>query len=364
MIGTDDNLNKASYVSREATLIAAAVQIILFCGTSYIKRYEDYSRDPKKYTHRYPISDPDIPIKTRIRLVVEYLHGQGLFHTDIKPRNIMIRSWSPINVVLGDCAEDRNAITSCGHLPFLSHTLPTQQPRASLEILSPAAFKSRHLRPRNLVSFQNPATFTPGHLVILIQSYSLDMSRAAKSIIATLSLPPFDRLPAGIRKMIHEFAVAADDARILPECKSMSKPGAKASVCMELLSVRLVSHSFHATINNIFPYAGKVVLIEDSGAFRLGERWTSKILFDPKRDILRISSNRVPRLKRCGEVEALSRSLVRYLMLAQHSTHRWAGDLDLDDDPWEGNVLVRKPLPSALSGLQEFTFVMHEGYLA
>ncbi|CVL04455.1 related to CDC5-protein kinase involved in regulation of DNA replication [Fusarium proliferatum] len=36
---------------------------------------------------------------------VEYLHEKGLFHTDIKPRNIIVRSWSPVDVVLGDCAE-------------------------------------------------------------------------------------------------------------------------------------------------------------------------------------------------------------------------------------------------------------------
>lgn len=37
--------------------------------------------------------------------VFEYLHGQGLFHSDVKTRNIFIRSFSPMNVVLGDCAD-------------------------------------------------------------------------------------------------------------------------------------------------------------------------------------------------------------------------------------------------------------------
>ncbi|RBR17527.1 hypothetical protein FVER53590_12043 [Fusarium verticillioides] len=116
--------------------------------------------------------------------------------------------------------------------------------------------------------------------------------------------------------MILEFAVATDNARALPECKLMSKPGAKASVCMDLLlPIRLVSRSFHDTIDAIFPYAGDVVSIEDTNAFRLGERWTSKILFDPKRDILRISNTRVPRLKSRGEVGAPSRSPLRHLML-------------------------------------------------
>ncbi|KAF5575348.1 hypothetical protein FPANT_11381 [Fusarium pseudoanthophilum] len=105
------------------------------------------------------------------------------------------------------------------------------------------------------------------------------------------------------RKMILEFAVATDNARVLPECKSMSKPD-------------LVSGSFNATIDNIFPCAGNVVSIEDSGGYGVDERWTSRILFDPKRDIMRISNNCVPRLKRHGEVGAPSRSPVRHLMLA------------------------------------------------
>lgn len=36
-----------------------------------------------------------------------YLHARGLFHTDVKPQNILITTWSPIEVVLADCADVR-----------------------------------------------------------------------------------------------------------------------------------------------------------------------------------------------------------------------------------------------------------------
>ncbi|KAF5568566.1 hypothetical protein FNAPI_111 [Fusarium napiforme] len=149
------------------------------------------------------------------------------------------------------------------------------------------------------------------------------------------------------RKMTLEFAVATDNARVLPECKSMSKPYAKASVCMDLLlPIRLVSRSFHTTIDDIFPCAGNVVSIEDSGGYGVDERWTSRILFDPKRDIMRISNNWVPRLKRHGEVGAPSRSPVRHLMLAPlhsppGSAPRNSGRHPNPDDLPRGRVLRR-----------------------
>jgi serine/threonine protein kinase len=34
-----------------------------------------------------------------------YLHGQNYFHSDIKPRNILVRHLSPINIALADCAD-------------------------------------------------------------------------------------------------------------------------------------------------------------------------------------------------------------------------------------------------------------------
>lgn len=36
---------------------------------------------------------------------LQYLHEQGLYHSDVKPKNVFIRSFSPVNVVLGDCAD-------------------------------------------------------------------------------------------------------------------------------------------------------------------------------------------------------------------------------------------------------------------
>ncbi|KAH7493615.1 hypothetical protein FOMA001_g366 [Fusarium oxysporum f. sp. matthiolae] len=46
-----------------------------------------------------------LQVMLQVGQAVEYLHGKGLFHGDIKPRNIIIRSWSPVDVVVGDCAE-------------------------------------------------------------------------------------------------------------------------------------------------------------------------------------------------------------------------------------------------------------------
>ena len=36
---------------------------------------------------------------------LDYLHKQTMFHSDVKPRNILIRSLKPMNVVLGDCGD-------------------------------------------------------------------------------------------------------------------------------------------------------------------------------------------------------------------------------------------------------------------
>jgi serine/threonine protein kinase len=34
-----------------------------------------------------------------------YMHGKGFFHADIKPRNIFVRRFDPIDVALGDCSD-------------------------------------------------------------------------------------------------------------------------------------------------------------------------------------------------------------------------------------------------------------------
>ncbi|KAH7133340.1 kinase-like domain-containing protein [Dactylonectria estremocensis] len=36
---------------------------------------------------------------------IDYIHCRNLVHTDVKPRNILIRSWDPVDVVLADCAD-------------------------------------------------------------------------------------------------------------------------------------------------------------------------------------------------------------------------------------------------------------------
>lgn len=36
---------------------------------------------------------------------LEYLHEKNLLHSDVKPLNILIRTWEPVDVVLADCAD-------------------------------------------------------------------------------------------------------------------------------------------------------------------------------------------------------------------------------------------------------------------
>lgn len=51
----------------------------------------------------------------QIASALEYLHGQGRFHTDVKPRNIFIRSVTNMDVVLGDCADIRATAADSRH---------------------------------------------------------------------------------------------------------------------------------------------------------------------------------------------------------------------------------------------------------
>ncbi|KAF4336341.1 serine threonine kinase [Fusarium beomiforme] len=46
-----------------------------------------------------------LQVLLQIGQALDYFHSKGLFHGDIKPRNILIRTWSPVDVVVGDCAE-------------------------------------------------------------------------------------------------------------------------------------------------------------------------------------------------------------------------------------------------------------------
>ncbi|KAL7808902.1 kinase-like protein [Trichoderma gracile] len=53
-----------------------------------------------------PMSMPDI-VSAIIQIAdaLVYMHGKGFFHADIKPRNIFVRRYNPINVALGDCSD-------------------------------------------------------------------------------------------------------------------------------------------------------------------------------------------------------------------------------------------------------------------
>lgn len=65
---------------------------------------EDLERRINSSAHGMPGGEILRVIK-QMASALEYLHGQSIFHSDLKPGNILIRSLSPINVVLGDCAD-------------------------------------------------------------------------------------------------------------------------------------------------------------------------------------------------------------------------------------------------------------------
>ncbi|KAF4966642.1 hypothetical protein FSARC_5691 [Fusarium sarcochroum] len=46
-----------------------------------------------------------LEVTLQVARAVEYMHGKSRFHGDLKPRNILIRTWNPVEVVVGDCAE-------------------------------------------------------------------------------------------------------------------------------------------------------------------------------------------------------------------------------------------------------------------
>lgn len=47
-------------------------------------------------------------VTLQVAKALQYLHDKSLFHTDVKPLNILIRTWHPVNVVLADCADIRS----------------------------------------------------------------------------------------------------------------------------------------------------------------------------------------------------------------------------------------------------------------
>ncbi|KAF4502052.1 CDC5- kinase involved in regulation of DNA replication [Fusarium agapanthi] len=99
---------------------AAGVLVIELCaGGSLQDKIHDNSRGLK--------GEETLQVMLQVGRAVEYLHGEGLFHTDIKPRNIFIRSWSPVDVVLGDCAE----------VMKVEHIDPHQRPYGTRSYWSP-----------------------------------------------------------------------------------------------------------------------------------------------------------------------------------------------------------------------------------
>ncbi|KAF7547772.1 hypothetical protein G7046_g8906 [Stylonectria norvegica] len=46
-----------------------------------------------------------LQVTLQISKALEYLHDEKLFHSDIKPRNILVQSFEPVFVVLGDCGD-------------------------------------------------------------------------------------------------------------------------------------------------------------------------------------------------------------------------------------------------------------------
>ncbi|KAF5672449.1 serine threonine kinase [Fusarium heterosporum] len=46
-----------------------------------------------------------LQVLNQVSQAVEYLHNNSRFHGDLKPRNILIRKWDPVEVVVADCAE-------------------------------------------------------------------------------------------------------------------------------------------------------------------------------------------------------------------------------------------------------------------
>ena len=53
-----------------------------------------------------------LQVMNQVSKAVDYLHKRDRFHGDLKPRNILIRSWDPINIVVADCAE----VSSTNHI--------------------------------------------------------------------------------------------------------------------------------------------------------------------------------------------------------------------------------------------------------
>ncbi|RBR22560.1 uncharacterized protein FIESC28_04452 [Fusarium coffeatum] len=69
----------------------------------YVGYYEEED-DPKANVLVMELK-ATLQVMNQVSKAVEYLHKRDRFHGDLKPRNILIRSWDPINIVVADCAE-------------------------------------------------------------------------------------------------------------------------------------------------------------------------------------------------------------------------------------------------------------------
>lgn len=67
-----------------------------------------------------------LEILRQIASALEYLHSRGQFHSDVKPRNILLRSLNPLHAVLGDCADIKDV-----------RSIPRDRPRGTPAYLSP-----------------------------------------------------------------------------------------------------------------------------------------------------------------------------------------------------------------------------------
>ncbi|KID74083.1 Sperm motility kinase Y [Metarhizium brunneum] len=48
-----------------------------------------------------------LSVVRQIARALAYMHARGMYHSDVKPRNVLIRDFDPVHVVLADCADVR-----------------------------------------------------------------------------------------------------------------------------------------------------------------------------------------------------------------------------------------------------------------
>lgn len=60
----------------------------------------------------------------QIASALYWLHSRGMYYTDVKTRNVMIRSGEPFNVVLGDCADIKPSTCNGKAMDTISYYSP------------------------------------------------------------------------------------------------------------------------------------------------------------------------------------------------------------------------------------------------